>query len=463
MKKITLSICTAFLSLSLYAQQAEVNAAVSAFNEKDYAKTLTATDKAEKLLETKHGAEPASIAKMYYSAGKAAQSSGDMAMAAKYFAKLKQVETEPYYQAKNKSTKKNEFFLTKKEAEKVTSAGNYSSLKEKKLTPEYYTKIAANLNEQENKALKEANDAFKAKSYDTAYSKFLEAYYLSQAVGNENQLYAYYAAVAALQTEQKSNAIALLQELTDKGFTGVQTRYIAKVKDTGKEAAFANKKDMDMQVKLGLYTDPREEKTDSLEEELYSNLTYAYYTTEDYDKGISAAKKGLDKYPENKNMDQMLSSMYYKSGKLTEFISELQKKVDSGTASAADYFNLGKMKEDNGADAKEVQTYYKKAIEKDPDFEAAYLNLALSITAPEKEYVELMNQNLGSSSKEQKIYKENAAKRKVLYKEALPYLEKSYELSPDNVSLIKVLENAYDVLGDDDKFMEMKEKLKNMK
>ena len=67
-----------------------------------------------------------------------------------------------------------------------------------------------------------------------------------------------------------------------------------------------------------------------------------------------------------------------------------------------------------------------------------------------------MNTNLGTSAKEKKIYTENKAKRKLLYQEALPYLEKAYQLDSESLNIIKVLQNTYDVVGNDEKFFEFK-------
>lgn len=462
MKKIVLSISLAFLSFGMYAQEAQLNAAKSAYNSKNYDTVITSVEEVEEMLPNTNSVDPEVLAEVYFYAGNSAKSKGDMQKAAEFYSKLNELETKPYYQAKNKDTREQEFFFDKAVAEQVTNAGKYSRLKEKTLDAKYINQVIPELNTLAQKVFEEANSAFQAKDYTKAYNKFLESYYISKALGNENQLFAYYSAVAALQTEEKAKAIDLLQKLADEGFTGVQTRYIASLKETGQDASFPSKAEMDTQVKLGLYTNPRVETTDSMEEELYNNLVFAYYSTEQFENGIEAAQKALNKFPNNESIDQMLSAMYYKSGNSDQFISDLKKKAESGKATASDYFNLAKMLDDSGADKEEIKKYYKKSIELDPEYANSYLNLALVITEPEKEYVELMNANLGSSKKEQKIYNENAAKRKVLYDEALPYLEKAYQFSPDNVSLLKVLMNAYDVLGNDDKYMELKNKLKSL-
>lgn len=457
MKKIILSISLAFIASSLLAQKAEIEAANSAFQSKNYTQALEHAQAAETKLTSNRTIEPKLLADFYKNAATAAKNAGKLALAAKYYGKLGQLESKPYYESKNKDSKQTEYFWNKAEAEKITSAGNYSRLKERKPQTSYMRELGNEISDKANQSLAQANDAFNAKNYNLSGDKFLESYYLTQALGNPNDILKYYAGVSYLQTkDQIETATELLQELIDDGFTGVQERYYAQEKDSNNEVSFGSKADMDAQVKLGLYKNPRIEKTESIEEDLYSNTVYGYYNTKQYEKGIEVAKKGLAKYPDNENMNQLLSGMYYNSGNSAEFIADLENKVKNDTATAIDYFNLARQLEDDGKQNDVVRNYYKKSIEKDPNFSSAYLNLAYNIISEEKPYVEAMNNNLGTSAKEKKIYKENQEKRVVLYKEALPYLEKAYQISPDNLVVIRVLRNSYDVVGNDDKFLEMK-------
>lgn len=465
MRKLTLSLAVAFLSLTAFAQQAEIDTAQQAYSSQDYKATIQNADKAYKLLKDNFTIPPEPLVELYHNAALAAEKLGDTDKASKFYTLLIRIETKPYYETKNKDTKNKEYFYYKTQAEKVTKEGNYTAIKGKNLTPKYSEKLVPELQKRAAESLTKGNDAFNSKDFKTAAVSFMNAYNLTKAIGLQNELYAYYGALAGLQTEDQKlikQAAKTLQDLVDSGFTGEQENYIATSKVNGEEVRFASKKDMDTQVKLGVAENPRVEKTPSLEEELFSNLTYAYYQLKDFDKGIKAAQAGLQKFPKNQNMNNMISAMYYESGDTDKFISDLQAKVDNNTANATDYYNLAKMMDDAQGDKAKVKEYYLKAIELDPNMSNAYLNLSLLIIEPEADYVKLMNSNLGSSAKEKKIYNENAAKRKKLYQEALPYLEKAYKLDENNPSLIKVLQNTYDVLGQDDKFMEMKKKLESL-
>lgn len=463
MRKIVLSIGFAFIAMGVFAQKAEIEATNKAFENKNYTTVLQNAKAIEAKKITDRTIEPEVLADYYKNVAEAAQNQGDGITSAKYYALLGNLENKKHYEAKNKDTREVEFFWDKAVAEKITSEGNYKRLRERDPETKHLSKVINKLNDKANLVLSEGNDAFNSKNYKLAGDKFLESFYLSSAIGNTNQLIKYYAALSYLQAKGNENLAAdLLQNLIDIGYTGVETKYYAKVKGGDNEVAFASKEDLDKHIKLGLYVDPRIEKTPSIEEDLYSNATYAYYHTEQYDKGIEIVKKGLEKFPSNKNMNEMLSGMYYKSGNSKEFIADLQNKVKKGIASSLDYFNLAKLLEDQKIEGEETSNkakakeYYKKSIELDPSFASAYLNLGYNIVSNETPYVELMNSNLGTSKKEKKIYAENQAKRKLLYKEALPYLEKAYELTPDNLVIVQILRNTYDVLGNDEKFLKMK-------
>lgn len=424
MKKLILSLSVAFLAYGINAQT--VN----------------------------HEISPEDSVKMYFEKGQAARASGDLATAADYFAKVNAIETAPYYKVKNKDTKKYEYYATKAEAEKAIAGGNYAKIKEGKITSSLLSTISAELNTEANNTLSLANQAFEAKDYAKAGKEFLNAYRLYKAIGSKNDVLKYYSAISLLQTDKKQNAAVLLESLVNEGFTGVQTNYFAV--QNGQEVRFSSKADMDAQVKLGLATNPRTETTDSMEEELYSNATYAWYALENWDKALAFGQAGLEKYPDNDNMSQIVSGVYYKTGNSDKFIKRLEDKIASGTAKAVDYFNLAKTIEDTNGDTNKAKGYYEKSIETDPNFLESYINLAYIIIKPEEEFVKLMNANLGTSSKEKKIYTENMNARKDLYVEALPYFEKVYELDSERLEIIKALRNSYEIIGDDDKFFEFK-------
>ena len=105
----------------------------------------------------------------------------------------------------------------------------------------------------------------------------------------------------------------------------------------------------------------------------------------------------------------------------------------------------------------EAKTYYKKAIELDPNYSDAYVNLGAAILVRDKELVDEMNNNLSNFKKYDLI----KAKQLELYKEVLPYYEKAYALKKeeskkDDIEIVRTLMSMYENLEINDKFKEMK-------
>ncbi|MCB0460920.1 MAG: tetratricopeptide repeat protein, partial [Flavobacteriaceae bacterium] len=76
----------------------------------------------------------------------------------------------------------------------------------------------------------------------------------------------------------------------------------------------------------------------------------------------------------------------------------------------------------------EAKGYYRKAMELDPNYSDAYLNMGAALLEQDKELVDEMNKNLSNFKK----YDQIKAKQVDLYKEVLPYYEKAFEIKKKN-------------------------------
>lgn len=81
--------------------------------------------------------------------------------------------------------------------------------------------------------------------------------------------------------------------------------------------------------------------------------------------------------------------------------------------------------------------------------------MAALLLAPDKEIVEKMKA-LGSSRADQQKYDALVEKRKAMFKQALPYMEKAYSYDQKDKGIIQALIEAYRVLQMKDKMEEMK-------
>ena len=93
-----------------------------------------------------------------------------------------------------------------------------------------------------------------------------------------------------------------------------------------------------------------------------------------------------------------------------------------------------------------AKSYYNKALELDPAYSYAQINIASIILQGEGAIVEEMN-NLGTSAADNRRYDELKEVRRGMYREALPYLEGAAQGVPDNVEVLRTLMNLYSQLG----------------
>ena len=107
-------------------------------------------------------------------------------------------------------------------------------------------------------------------------------------------------------------------------------------------------------------------------------------------------------------------------------------------------FNLGVISA-NAKNPADAEKYYLKAIEINPNYTNAYLNLAALKLEAEKPIIDEMNK-LGTSDKDTKRYEVLKKQREGVFKGVIPYLKKANELDPKNEDVAKTLLGVYKAL-----------------
>lgn len=439
MKKLIYSISALLLAGGVFAQEKEIDAALKAYESKNNAAAKSELNKVSAQVKSSNTISPQTLAKYYYVAGQIALAEGNSIEAAKQFGDLAKYENGVIYSVRNKSTKQTEYYFTQSEAEAAAAKGDYAKVREETLTPSYLLQINENVTALAEKTLKAANDAYTANRNEEAGDKFLEASYLVKALGGNDQLFKYNAALSYHRGEKYDKAFATYKELIDEGYTGESTSWVAKEKETGKEVTFNSKSDADTQAKLGLVTGVKEVKTPSMEKELYLNALKALSGMSKYDQIVETITA---KYPQDSEIQTIAGNIYHKSGNEAKFLQKLIENTKIDPNNPVNYFNIGVIYMDQDKD-EEALSYFEKAIQVDPKFKNAYTNIALIKVKPEKDYVEIINANLGTSAKEKKTYQEYTTKRKNLYVEIIPYLEKAYEIDKTSYEAASMLRKAY--------------------
>jgi tetratricopeptide (TPR) repeat protein len=437
MKKLILSASVLFLAIGAMAQEKEINAALSAFESNNAASAKTEIAKVANQI-TSHKISPDLKAKYYFVAGQIALESGNTIEAAKMFGELAKYENGTMYSIKNKANKETEYFATEAEAISAAAQGDYSKPKAEKLSPKYIAKVQEKLRNQAESVLQLANNAYNSNNKVVAGDRFLEASYLVNAIGGNGDLFKYNAALSYHSAQQYDKALPVYKELIQQGYTGETTSYTGKDKE-GKEIPINTKEEAENFKKIGYISSYKEVKTPSMEREIYVNTLKAVLAMKKDDEIV---KKTEAKYPKDEEIQNLIGSIYLNSGNSDQFLNKLLENIKNNPKDATNYYNVATMYMEENKDAEAIQ-YFEKAIEIDPNYKNAYNNLALVKVKKEKEYVEIINANLGNSAKEKQNYKEYTEKRRNLYRDIIPLLEKAFELDKTDFNAAKTLRQAY--------------------
>jgi tetratricopeptide (TPR) repeat protein len=306
-----------------------------------------------------------------------------------------------------------------------------------------------------NSFITKANQAFNNNDFVTAAKRFEKIYRVSP----KDTLYLYNAAYSAVEAQDYDMAIDYFLELKEKGYTGIKMNYYAVNKETNEEEKFADKIGRDFSVKIKTHLKPRDEKAKSKRGEIVRNIALIYVSQGENEKALAAMIDARSENPDDLGLIIAQAQMYLKMGNKEKFAELINEASSKGTDDAEFLFNLGTLLAESGNHT-DAKIYYQKSIDKDPTYNYAYINMAFSILADESKIVEEMN-GLGNSAADNKRYDELKVKRENLYREAIPFFEKSLTLK-DDINVITNLMNLYSVLSETEKYKELKAKKEQM-
>lgn len=265
----------------------------------------------------------------------------------------------------------------------------------------------------------------------------------------------YYAAGYAINAKDYPVALQYYNELKTLNYTGEGTAFYALNKETKKEDSFVSKIEREMYLKSGSYEKPRDEKIPSKKPEILKNIALITAETGKPEEVKTAFEDAIVANSEDTSLLTELANFYYfKQKDEVNYKKYISLALEKNPNDAILNYNIGvvSMKANMDADA---EKYFKKAIELKPDYADAYLNLAqIKINAQQKFATEMSK--LTTSEKDTKRYNLLNAESKKLVNDALPFLEKAYELSPTNDDVKTQLISVY-------KYLDMMDKAKALK
>jgi tetratricopeptide (TPR) repeat protein len=403
--------------MTVFGQKDELKQADKAIDVNDFATAMTAINKAEGLIAN---ADQKTKAKFYYLKAMALYQNGS----------------------------------NKADVEKVSAAFSELLKFEKETKVKYSDEIQVLTSKLVQSTAIEASNAYKTASqtqvdadYVVAADKFYMVYVLSPA----DTLYLDNAALIYNKGKAFEKSSELYIKLIDLDYTGISTIYVATNIEDGKEIVFNDKKSMDVQVKLGLVENPKTEVKESRRNIIYKYLSENYIALGELDKALEVIAKGREEYPQSYELLIAEANVYFKKDNKVKFKELLEEAIEINSEDPNLFYNVGVMSLDQG-DIENAIYNFKKAIELNPDFAEAYQNIGTAIIEKTLPIVEEMNNSLSDFKKYDKLQ----AQQFDIYREALPYYEKAYELNGDSIGIVQTLLGLYENLEMNAKLTELK-------
>lgn len=175
-------------------------------------------------------------------------------------------------------------------------------------------------------------------------------------------------------------------------------------------------------------------------EDAYIRMANLYKVEGNEEKAREAIASGLEANPNSMPILTEDINFYLQDGKAVEAMDKINKAVEMDPDNAS----LQMVKGDVHVQLEEWDLgleAYTKAAELTPEDFRTFFNMGIIYTKQADLLVEEMN-NLGFSDEDKKRYDELEGQRKELFKQALPHIQKSAELAPENESVQRALKQV---------------------
>ncbi len=191
----------------------------------------------------------------------------------------------------------------------------------------------------------------------------------------------------------------------------------------------------------------------------YTDLSIIYLAKKDSAAALKILKEGTDKYPHDANLSKAMIALSLQKGDSKGLTDKVEADIAANPKNKLNYYQAGQLYNsiknyDKAAEA------YKKAIEIDPNYFDAYLNLGVVLLHPA---VELFNTAQNLPANKQKDYDEAMKKSMDYFDAAKPVLLKAVELNPNSYQALVNLKKYYVAKNDNANSADIQQKINNLK
>jgi len=173
--------------------------------------------------------------------------------------------------------------------------------------------------------------------------------------------------------------------------------------------------------------------------DVYADLSLIYLQKKDTLSALKIATEGADKYPGNNKLAKREIELNLQAGNKTKVLEKLEKAIANDPKNKTLYY-YGGLAYSKTKDMTKAEAMYRKAIEIDPSYFEAYLNLGALLLQPGSQ---AYNAAQKIDVNKQKEYDAAMAKASAYFEVAKPVVLKTVELDPKSYDALYNLKVYY--------------------
>ncbi len=318
---------------------------------------------------------------------------------------------------------------------------------EKKTETKYNEKVKAEIATLKADLIKIAIESRNSSNFTRAMKSVYAAYLLDKS-DLENLLFA---SEYAMNAEQYEQALTYLLELKKLNYSGIETKYYAVSNETGKAVYFGKtpeaKKNRDAAIEQELYSQPRENKTNSKLGNMMRNLAMAYTKTNRFEEAKAAMVEAIKANPEDPSLIIAQAKVQIQTKDFFSYRELIDQAIAKDPTNVDLFYEIAQLHL-SAKNNEEAEILFKKIIDLNPSFLKAYTDL-VKLKLDKEQEIRGQIAKLGTTPKDLKKY--NGLKQEIqeVLKDVVPYLRMVIELDPKNAtaknSLLKCYKNLNSV------------------
>ena len=255
-----------------------------------------------------------------------------------------------------------------------------------------------------NELVNAAVEAQQTSDYVLAADKLDLAYRLSP----KDTIYLYYAAGSAVNGKEYDKALDIYIRLKEMNYDGSEKRFAA-INIASSELEYFDQATRDLYVKAGTHKDPKDETTPSKRSEVVKNIALIYQQEGRNEEALAAYEDAIAQNPGDVALILNKANLYYTMGQPEKFKSLMMEASAMDPTNPDLQYNIGVIAMEQ-SNMEEARAAFYRALEIDPTYINASLNLSTTYINEGNSLIDQMNE-LAMSSKYSDLDKYDALKK----------------------------------------------------